>query len=125
MLQIEAVMEAAAHEEKQMRDLQNQELKANWDLAVQYKNSRPISPDLDPQKAGPAAAQVFQGEDRHYVDRVMKQREQMRSWIQEAVVEKAHIKQMNSDNEEEYAAIQRQVDAAREAAENEEKAVRR
>ncbi len=125
MLQIEAVMEAAAHEEKQMRQLQSQELKENWDAAIQYKNSRPVSPNLDPQKAGPSAAQVFQGEDRHYLERVSKQREQMRSWIQEAVTEKAHIKQLNTDNDEEYAAIQRQVDAAREAAEIEEKAVRR
>lgn len=84
-----------------------------------------VESPLDPELCGSASAQKFNGEDPNKAARLKAQKEQMRRWVQEQVSEKADIKNAHQSDSMAYSELLSAINAYRDAAENEEKEMRK
>jgi len=124
-LEIERVLEAAAEEERLMREFNQQAIKKSWEQAIEFKNNIVPESDLDPKYSGPSAAQNFAGNDPNKVVRVKAQQAQMRTWVQEQVAEKAYFKQLEKESNKSYADMLKAIEDIRDVAEKEESDMRK
>ena len=81
--------------------------------------------DIDFENTGISAAVQFAGEDPYRRERLMQQREQMRKWAEEQLLEKQRIQSLEKDEDQSYASVLRQIDQIREDNEADEAAMRR
>lgn len=125
--QIERIYESAAQQEKEMRDQQMQQLKKSWEESISSKrnNSAPSVLDFDRDRSGKSSVQIMDGEDVTKNERTIAQKNQMRQWIQEQIAEKAYRAEMEArDNTARHQQMVI-IDQMREAAEEEDKKLRR
>jgi len=122
MIQISNMLEQAHEEEKNMRRQQLDELKQSWESEIEAKRARAPEPYvLDLEQCGPASAQNF-GNDEEKDDRKSRiQKEEMRTWVKDALIEKKHRSVAEREEDMRYAALLQALDGYREAAETEEK----
>jgi len=124
-MEIERVLEAAAQEERMMRDYNQQEIKRSWEQSIDYKKSIVPESDPDPKYSGPSAAQNFAGNDPNKSTRIHAQQAQMRQWIQEQVAEKAYLSQMDKEGSKSYSDMLKAIEEIRDVAEKEEADMRK
>jgi hypothetical protein len=127
-LEIERLLAASMEEERQMKEFQMAQLKQSWaDNAArrQYEKTQAPPPDFDPNTAGAASLQKMSGEDANRYERIKKQREQMKTWIQEQIAEKQYSKQLDMEENLNYAEMIKMIDEIREATDVEEKQMRK
>lgn len=127
-LEIERMLAAAAEEERRMKEFQMKQMRDSWESELTKKRAeaaRDKGPDFDPMHSGPSSLQVLEGEDPQRTDRIRKQQQQMRDWIQEQIAEKEYTKQLDLEDEMNYAELIRTIDEIREATDMEEREMRR
>jgi hypothetical protein len=115
-------------EERQMKEFQMNQLKQSWaDTAArkQFEKSQAPVPDFNHDIAGPASLQKMSGEDVDRYERIKKQREQMKTWIQQQIAEKQYSKQLDMEENLNYAEMIKMIDEIREATDVEEKQMRK
>jgi hypothetical protein len=115
-------------EERQMKEFQMAQLKQSWAETAarrQFEKSQPPAPDFNPDVAGPASLQKMSGEDADRYERIKKQREQMKIWIQQQISEKQYSKQLDIEENLNYAEMIKMIDEIREATDVEEKQMRK
>lgn len=126
---IDRALESAAEEERRLRNMQMQQLKASWSDAAQRKREadyfQRTLPDYDPAKLSACSAQLLDGEDSGRLSRKLAQSQQMRRWIQEQIAEKAYAKELEREEEVKYAETLRLIGEMRDAAEREENELRK
>lgn len=124
-LEIERVLEAAAEEERMLKQFTANEVRRNWESAIEMK--RNVVPETvpDPLVSGASAAQNFAGNDPNKVERIRMQQEQMRRWVQEQVAEKAHLSQMDKESSKSYSDMLKAIEEIRDVAEKEEQDMRK
>lgn len=111
-----------------MKEFQMRQLKQSWAESAaqrQMQKSQPPPPDFDPTIAGPASLQKMEGEDTDRVARIQKQREQMKEWIQNQIADKQYVKQIEAEEDLNYADMIKAIDEIREATEKEEQEMRK
>ena len=121
-------MAASIEEERQMREFQMNQMKQNWaETAAQKKAERNKAPepDWDLTKAGAASLQKMSGEDTNRVERIAKQKEQMKVWIQQQIAEKQYVRQLESEEDLNYGDMVKAIDEIREATDKEESEMRK
>ena len=109
-LEIERVLEAAAQEERMMREYNQAEIKKAWEQSIAYKKSVVPESDPDPRFSGTSAAQNFAGNDPNKQARIHAQQAQMRQWIQEQVAEKAFLSQLDKDGSKSYSDMLKAIE---------------
>lgn len=127
-MEIERLLAASIEEERQMKEYQMNEIKKNWECAIQEKQearSAPKQPDFDPANCGPASLQKCSGEDANRIERLRAQKNQMRNWVQEQMSEKAYVRKLQRDEDLQYAEMIKAIDAVREQTEREEQELRK
>jgi len=124
-MEIDRVLEAAAEEERQMREFNQQQIKRDWERSIDLKKSIVPEEDPNPRYSGPSACQNFAGNDPNKAVRVRAQQEQMRSWIQEQVAEKSYLARLDKDSNKSYADMLRAIEDIRDVAEKEEADMRK
>ncbi len=111
-----------------MRQFQMNQMKQSWaENAARKKaesNAAPPS-DFDYENAGPASLQKMKGEDIERENRVKQQKEQMRLWIQDQIAQKQYVKQLDQEDDLNYADMIKAIDEIREATEQEEAEMRK
>jgi len=115
MIQISNMLEQAHEEEKNMRRQQLDELKQSWESEIEAKRARAPEPYvLDLEQCGPASAQNF-GNDEEKDDRKSRiQKEEMRTWVKDALIEKKHRSVAEREEDMRYAALLQALDGYRE-----------
>jgi hypothetical protein len=115
MIQISNMLEQAHEEEKNMRRQQLEELKKSWESEIEAKRARAPEPYmLDLEQCGPASAQNF-GNDEEKDDRKSRiQKEEMRTWVKDALIEKKHRSVAEREEDMRYAALLQALDGYRE-----------
>jgi Fe2+ transport system protein B len=128
-MEIERILAEADEEERQMKAFQMQQIKQSWaDTLSQQKDHQDgldARVDFDHGNCSAAAALRFNGEDTYRHDRLVAQKEQMRKWIQEQIVEKAQYKHLQKRDEMTYAEMIKAIDEIRLQTEEEEKNLRK
>ena len=124
-MEIERVLEAAAEEERMLKQYTANEVKRNWEAAIERKKNVVPETELDPAKSGASAAQNFAGNDPNKLQRVRLQQEQMRRWVQEQVAEKAYLQQIDKDSSKSYSDMLKAIEEIRDVAEKEEQDMRK
>ena len=128
-MEIERVLAGVEEEERQLREYEQKEIKASWERSLAGKQERDahqsMQKDIDFEDTGISAAVQFAGEDPHRRERLMQQREQMRKWAEEQLLEKQRIQSLEKDEDQSYASVLRQIDQIREDNEADEAAMRR
>lgn len=111
-----------------MREFQMNQMKQSWEESI-YKRkeiaSQPPPVDFDHANCSTAAALKFSGEDNNRNQRIKKQKDQMRKWIQEQVAEKAQLAHLRKEEEMSYAEMLKAIDEIRAANEKEEQDLRK
>lgn len=104
------------------------QMKQSWaENAARKKvesNAAPPS-DFDYENAGPASLQKMEGEDTERENRIKQQKEQMRLWIQDQIAQKQYVKQLDQEDDLNYADMIKAIDEIREATEQEEAEMRK
>ena len=111
-----------------MKEFQMRQLKDSWAESAARKMAEKTSsqtPDFDIDRAGPASLQNMKGEDTERLDRIRKQREDMRQWIQQQIAEKEYTKQLDMEDDLNYGDMLKAIDEIREATEKEEQEMRK
>lgn len=127
-MEIERILAASMEEERQMKEFQMRQLKQSWaDNAArkQMEKTQPPPPDFDLSNAGPASLQNMSGEDVDRYERIKKQREQMKEWIQQQIAEKEYSKRSEQEEDLNYAEMIKMIDEIRDATEKEEQEMRK
>ena len=115
MMQISNMLEQANEEEKYMRRQQLEELKKSWESDIDAKRSRAPEPYiLDLEQCGPASAQNFGNEEEKREEKARIQKEEMRTWVKDALVEKKHRTVAEREEDLRYAALLQALDGYRE-----------
>ena len=119
------MLEAAAEEERMLKQYTVNEVRRNWESAIEMK--RNVVPETvpDPLVSGASAAQNFAGNDPNKGERIRMQQEQMRRWVQEQVAEKAHLSQMDKESSKSYSDMLKAIEEIRDVAEKEEQDMRK
>lgn len=115
-------------EERQMKEFQMRQLKQSWEDQAnkkQFEKTQQPPPDYNPEIAGPASLQYMSGEDTNREERTRRQREQMKEWIQQQIAEKQYTKQVEMEEELNYADMIKVIDEIRESTEREEQEMRK
>lgn len=124
-MEMERVLEAAAEEERMLREWTKSEVKRSWEQAIERKMNAVPEKTLDPLHSGLSAAQNFAGNDPNKLERVRMQQAQMRRWVQEQVAEKAHMRQSETESSKSYADMLKAIEAIRDVSEKEEQDMRK
>ena len=125
--EVQRVLEQVADEEKQLRKYQSKQLWSAWDQGVAEKAERDAikDPAFDRNTSGMAAVQKFSGEDDSRFDRIRAQQQQLASWTNEQLEERAlkreEVRKEALNNDE----MMLEIDRLRGVAEDEEKALRK
>ena len=115
-------------EERRMKEFQMNQMKASWaDNAARKKieKAQPVTPDFDMEIAGAASLQRMSGEDIDRAERNKKQKETMKAWIQQQIAQKSYSKQLDVEEDLNYAEMVKMIDEIREATEKEEAEMRK
>lgn len=121
------IMESIEEEQKKMKHFYMQEIKKSWEASKSEVKSAMTPSNIVTKPdapCGPSSCQKFDGEDPTRDERIIKQKQQMKQWIQEKVAEIAQIDIKNKQDHEEYAQLIKAVDRLREETEIEEKMMR-
>lgn len=127
-LEIERILAASMEEERRMKEFQMDQMKRSWAESAARKREeqdKPRVPDYDPDNAGPASLQAMKGEDIDRAERIKAQKEQMRLWVQDQIAQKAYVKQLDQEDNLNYADMIKAIDEIREATEQEEAEMRK
>eukprot|EP01035_Chromulina_nebulosa_P018506 gene18506-24223_t len=125
IIEIQRILEASAEEERIMKENEKKALLSSWNESIQDRRNR-LQQSIDEFLPEPtiSSAQVFEGEDINQSERILKQQEQMKSWINEQINEKYHNKLLSKQEELKYIEMLKAINDVREAAENEEKTMK-
>ncbi|CAE7448474.1 unnamed protein product [Symbiodinium microadriaticum] len=124
--EIDAILEAVAQEEKQLRSMQLADMKKGWDDQLALKKQMKLegrAKEKSDFHTGPTME--FRGEDKLYPQRKAAQQEQMRRWTQEDMDARARQKAREMAEEIARAELARQIDEFREQQEREEERMRK
>lgn len=127
-LEIERMLAQSLEEERQMKEFQLQQMRASWETEIARKKAeaaRPKTPEFDIANSGPASLQQMEGIDVQKAEREEMQKRQMREWIMEQIAEKEYCKQLDKEDDMNYAELIRTIDEIREATEREEHEMRK
>ena len=97
----------------------NRKTRIEADLNPKLVKNQPI----DPAQCGVAACQSFMGEDADFQRRKRMQAQQFRQWCELQIEEKKQLKQMEQDEDKQYAAFLKSLDEVRVSQEVEEATV--
>lgn len=115
-------------EERRMREFQMNQMKKSWEedaaRKLAEKNRAPPT-DFNRVDCGPASVLQMKGEDLDRINRVKDQREQMKIWIQEQIAQKQYGKQLDQEDDLNYADMIKAIDEIREQTEREEAEMRK
>jgi hypothetical protein len=128
MQEIQNLLEQAYEEERLLKKMQNDEVKQTWEMQKAAREAeRQRKPDIaiDRDNAGLSAAVAFVGEDNLRDERVRRQKDQMKTWVQQQVSEKMAMRAAAKAEDEEYANMVRAIEGIRDASEREELDMRR
>ena len=122
MIQIQNLLEQANQEEKYMRKQQTEELKHSWMSEIAAKKANQPEPYvLNLDECGASSAQNFGGDEAKRDEKARIQKEQMRTWVKDALLEQKYKQVSDKEEDLRYAALMQALDHYREAAEDEEK----
>lgn len=115
-------------EERRMREFQMNQMKKSWEedaaRKLAEKNRAPPT-DFNRVDCGPASVLQMKGEDLDRINRIKDQREQMKIWIQEQIAQKQYGKQLDQEDDLNYADMIKAIDEIREQTEREEAEMRK
>lgn len=113
------MLERAAQEEKEMRKKLTEDMKRGWDDQRTMKVQKQANDKQDYiDSAGDALK--FSGEDDNSAPRKLEQQAQVRRWTQQAMDEKAYLRQKEKDEDKAYADMIRAIEEIRDANANQE-----
>lgn len=127
-MEIERILAASMEEERLMKEFQMNQMKQSWAESAERKKlakTQTTDPDFDLDRAGPASLQKMKGEDEDRNERIRKQKEQMKVWIQEQIAQKQYLKHLDQEDDLNYAEMIKTIDEIREATEREEAEMRK
>ena len=111
-----------------MREFQMNQMKQSWEMEAARKRAekeKPPATDFNRDDCGPASVLQLKGEDLDRVNRIKEQREQMRLWIQDQIAQKQYVKQLDQEDDMNYADMIKAIDEIREQTEREEAEMRK
>lgn len=127
--EIDRALEAAAEEDRQLRAIQIEQMKASWEESISTKKTLQATarnvPDYDFSRLSVSSAQLLDGQDESRGLRSKAQKDQMRRWIQEQIAEKAGVREMEREEEGRYAEMLQIIGEMRDASEKEEADMRK
>lgn len=112
VVETERILEAAALEERKMKELIRQQMREDMSKSMQSSTGRKARniEAVVPENCGISACQSFIGEDPNSKDRQRLQKAQMRRWIEEQMREKEEKKRKENDEDNKYFQYMKMVD---------------
>jgi len=127
--EIGRVLAAAEEQEKDMRRYDQANVRKSWEDSIAFRSEtrakEAAESDTDYSKAGLASALNFAGCDPDRMNRLSKQKQQMRKWTAEQVNEKEFRKSLEREEDAGYFDLLKRIDETREQSERDQAAYSR